>query len=276
MSSESVYQDPTWGRMNGWNLVIPPSRPDTLDLARIIEAIKHIDRTATVGVLGSTPEFRDLLYESGFRSIVVLERNLPFFAFVSQQRVYENTEQVVEGNWLTTLPHLTSRFQLILSDLTAGNIPYEKRAEFYSLITGALAPGGIFIDKLLTNENGLISISQIQNRYSRLPINLQTANYFSCEAVFCSELQAARQVIDTTAIYDELSERLPGLRFRKLIRYSQLITPLGCLWYYGRPWPMLQPTYCPELELVARYDLASSQPYYNHGYQCLWRKGKGD
>jgi len=266
-------EDPTWSKMNGWHLVLPPSRPDTLDLRRISAAADPIPRTANVGILGSTPEFRDLLHEMGFRSITILERNTSFFEAMSRQRIYQNVETLVQGDWLETLPKLTDNFHLLLSDLTAGNVPYDSRNHFYTGITAALAPGGLFIDKILTNENGYISVRAIQRKYSGQALNLLTANHFSCEAVFCSELQSASQLIDTTAIYTELSELLTGQRLQSFIRYAQLITPLDCIWYYGVPWSMLRPTYCPRLQLIRRYDLSSGQPYHAHGFQYVWKKG---
>ncbi len=107
MSSESVYQDPTWGRMNGWNLVIPPSRPDTLDLARILEAIKHIDRTATVGVLGSTPEFRD---RAGIRGQLAYDIASPYFALsIAPLRPYCRKHTVREARRILFIDNRRSR-----------------------------------------------------------------------------------------------------------------------------------------------------------------------
>jgi hypothetical protein len=269
----SKHEDPTWSKMSGWHLVLPPSRPDTLDLRRIIAVTDSIPRAAKVGILGSTPEFRDLLHEMGFKFITILERNTGFYEAMSRQRIYQNEEALVEGDWLETLPKLTDNFHLLLSDLTAGNVPYDRRNDFYAHITDALAPGGMFIDKILTNENGYISIDAIQRKYSRQALNLLTANHFSCEAVFCSELQLASQLIDTTAIYTELAELLDGPRFQRFIRYAQLITPLNCIWYYGVPWSILRPTYCPRLQLLRRYDLSSRQPYHARGFQYVWKKG---
>src|ERR1022692_4429338 len=202
----------TWDRMQSWDLVLPPSRPDELELGRIMQATAHKIRDEPVGILGSTPEFRDLLYEAGFTSIYVLERNPTFFEHVTAQRIFRNQENIVIGDWLDVLPSYPRYFSLILSDLTAGNISYTNRTKFYASIAAALAPGGLFIDKVLTNENGQITMPELEVKYSKLPLNLQTANYFSCEAVFCSELQLQSEVMDTTVIYSQLKQRLLGQR----------------------------------------------------------------
>jgi pimeloyl-ACP methyl ester carboxylesterase len=37
----------------------------------------------------------------------------------------------------------------------------------------------------------------------------------------------------------------------------------------------LEPFYCPELQLIAKHNLVSHQPYYRRGYQYAWQKGNG-
>ena len=262
----------TWDRMLGWQVVLPPSRPDALDLQRIAQALVGLDLKAPVGVLGSTPEFRDLLHELGFESIHVLERNLAYFDHVSAQRVYDNPETIVEGDWMATLPRLGGRFSVLLSDLTAGNVAYEQRREFYDGVAHALSHEGLFIDKNLTNPDGLLSIDDIDEKYRLKPFNLQTVNYFSCEAVFCSELQGELGYLDTSAVYSALSSRLNGARLQRFVAAATAVTPTGCIWYYGRPWRDLKDDYCRSLELEHRYDLEPTQPYFRRAHQYIWRK----
>src|SRR5437868_2050771 len=109
----------TWALMEHWDLVLPPSRPSAHQLARIQRQIADIDRSEPVAILGSTPEFRDLLFENGFHDIYILERNLKFLTAMSEMRIYQNTEHMIEGDWLDTLPTFKTKFALILSDLTS-------------------------------------------------------------------------------------------------------------------------------------------------------------
>ena len=169
-----------WDHMTDWHLVLPPSRPSSWYLNHILASTGGISRSAPVGVLGSTPEFRDLLRECGFTTIYVLDRSITFHRAVSRERVYSNEEHLLVGDWRETLPNLKNTFALILSDLTSGNIPYDYRSEFYKLLAGALSPGGILIDKVLTHPGSHIEIESIVRKYSRLPLNLQQINYFSC------------------------------------------------------------------------------------------------
>ena len=72
-------QPDTWQLMQTWQYVLPPSRPDVQDLEAIRQQLAQVERSAPVGVLGSTPEFRDLLYELEFETVVVLERSVDVY-----------------------------------------------------------------------------------------------------------------------------------------------------------------------------------------------------
>lgn len=262
----------TWDRVTTWRLVIPPSRPDVSDLRRIRCRLQAIDRTLPVGVLGSTAEFRDLLFEMGFSKVCVLDNNLSYFERASGERVFSSEETLIQGDWLDTLPQHPAYFAVLLSDLTSGNIRYDQRRAFYSGIAASLAPGGLFIDKQLTNEGGLLTIDQIRARYRDATPDIKTANYFNCEAIFCCELLREYGILETDRIYDTLATRLPGHRFAALLQVTQLVTPRGCLWYYGKKWSELVNDYCPTLTFEHRFDLAADQPYFGRGYQYFWRK----
>src|ERR1035438_1336314 len=93
-----------WDSMRTWDLVLPPSRPSATELDRIRSVISLLDHSCPVAILGSTPEFRDLLHECGFGRIFVLDKNRTFFTSMSEARIYDNEESFIEGDWLTTLP----------------------------------------------------------------------------------------------------------------------------------------------------------------------------
>src|ERR671924_512788 len=92
----------TWDSMINWNFVLPPSRPSKWQLDWISSHVKNIDLSSPVAVLGSTPEFRDHLYELGFTSIFVFDKNLSFYQRMSKARIYQNDENFVHGDWLDT------------------------------------------------------------------------------------------------------------------------------------------------------------------------------
>jgi hypothetical protein len=251
-----------WDLMQHWEYVLPPSRPSAAQLARIKFRIGDVDRSKPVAILGSTPEFRDLLFECGFGEIYLLERNLTFLGAMSALRIFKNTEHIVEGDWRTTLPLLKAKFAVVLSDLTSGNIPYADRAIFYEAISGALSPGGLFLDKVLTHRKPNISVDALFEKYSRLPVNLLYINHFSSEMLFCSELLEIKGVVDSTLFYELLDKRVRNARVRRFVNEAMKITPLGGQWWYGRNWDELQPTYCNHLTVLKTFDDEATSPYH--------------
>jgi len=252
----------TWDLMKHWYLVLPPSRPSALQLTRIQSQLYKIDRSLPIAVLGSTPEFRDLLFECGFRKIYVLEKNIGFYQAMSEARIYRNAENFVNGDWLETLPKLKGMFAAILSDLTSGNIPYDQRRLFYDGISEALVDGGIFLDKVLTHTGSNRSVDGLVDKYSTLPLNLLHINFFASEMLFCSELIELKQLVDTSLFYGILESRIRNERVRVFAERAKSITPPGCTWWYGRKWAELKNDYCASLRQVRVDEDEGSSPYY--------------
>jgi len=254
----------TWELIQNWNYVLPPSRPSVEQLKNILAIGKSLDHNAPVAILGSTPEFRDLLFEAGFRSIFVFDKFDNFYDAMSKLRIYDNEELVVKGDWLESLSGFKNYFSLILSDLTSGNLSYDSRAAFYSFIADALAPNGIFYDKVLTHNEHNIRFQDLVSKYSQLPLNLLFINYYSSEMLFCSDLLDINQTVDTSLFYSIIYERVTNRRVLSFTDQAKLkITPENCIWYYGRKWADLKKEYCPKLELLSEYiEDNNSNPYY--------------
>jgi len=261
-----------WDHIEHWHFVLPPSRPDIPDLLRIAKLARDLDRSAPVAVLGSTPEFRDLLHDMQFSSIFVFDKSESFHLRMNALRVFKNKETFVHGDWLDTLVNFKNQFTLVLSDLTSGNIPYDRRRIFYELIGQSLQKEGWFVDKVLTNERPLLKLSEIRERYQNAPINLLSANYFSCEALFCSELQLRYGVIDSTKMYADLAEYLTGPRFEALRDIARRITPPNCIWFYGHPWRELSPEYCSGLQQRKTFHMPRHVPYWGRARQFFWQR----
>lgn len=263
-----------WDLMDHWRLVLPPSRPSNLQLSHIRSQIADVDRNLPVAVLGSTPEFRDLFHELGFSKIFVLDKNARFFESMSTARIYRNKESFVNQDWLRALPSFGSTFAVILSDLTSGNIAYDKRAEFYGGISHALMDGGMFFDKVLTHTDPLLSVDNLVHKYSLLPLNLVHINYFSSEMFFCSELIDIESVVNTSLFYGLLDRRITNERVRAFTEKAKAITPPGCIWWYGRRWDELQGDYCVHLERISVTEDEQSSPYYGYLKFFHFRKGQ--
>jgi hypothetical protein len=263
----------SWNLMSNWDYLIPPSRPSGFQLEKIKEYCNRIDRASKVAILGSTIEFRDLLAELGFVNIYIFERNLQFYDFVSKQRIYQNAETIVIGNWLETLPNYESFFSVILSDLTSGNVPYGMRNRFYQSIETALSNSGVFCDKILIHSGILLESDKLIKKYESLPVNWLYVNHFNCEMLFCSDLLYLNEIVDTTAFYSLLELKSVHPRISKFIRLCKLITPPNFIWYYGRPWDKLSEGYCLNLKIVEDViELDESNPYKGRLHYIFFEK----
>lgn len=261
-----------WDRMESWELVLPPSRPSRGHLDWFRHHLGDFRADEPIAVLGSTPELRDLLALLGFRDVYVLERNLTFLGKMNRLRVRPDTDTLLHGDWMSTLPTCQRRFAAVLSDLTSGNVPYEHRRRFYSLVADSLRPGGMFCDKVLSHPIPHERLDVLLPKYEHAPLNLDTVNRFSCEVFFCSELLATFDRVDSSGFYKHLRGLSPGPTVAAILDRLPLITPLGMTWYYGRSWEDVRQEFDPRLHCSDDAPEATGSPYANR-LRCLrWDK----
>ena len=234
-----------WKNMDQWYTVLPPSRPTNDELERIEQFLYTADRDKPVAILGSTPEFRDLLKRMGFHYRYVFDRSVDFYNRMGRllPDSVPNGERFIDGDWLTTLPDYTDFFIAILSDLTMGNISYLDRDMFYTAIAEALVTGGTFIDKVLAFDFPVPSIKDLFKKYEKMPINLRTINDFSSEVLFCSELVTENNIVDSTKFYSRIREGSYSEKIKFFAEAAHMITPEGFLWSYGVKWEELSESY---------------------------------
>lgn len=235
--------------MVNWNLVLPPSRPSEKQLKMISCLCEGIDKTINIAVLGSTMEYRDLLFELGFVNVYVFEKDKIFYNWTNKNRIYNNKEHLILGDWLDTLPLYNSFFSIVLSDLTSGNISYGKRHKFYMLIEHSLKPGGVFFDKILIHNDSFYDCQTLLEKYTTQPFNLLQINLFNCEVIFCSSLLIEDKIVNTNKFYKILSNMTVDRRLQYFIEKNKLLSPPNFIWYYGVSWDILKSGYCPNLEL---------------------------
>lgn len=256
--------------LSNWEYVLPPSRPSTEELIRIQTILSNIDRECPIAVLGSTIEFRNLLLALNFKNITIFEKNMDFYEWTKGWISYNtDNENIVFGDWLDTIGEYKNYFVMILSDLTMGNIHYEKRSFFYEKVYNALMPKGYFVDKVLMNDIPLIPLKRISDQYESLPINLLTVNRFSCEALFCSEL-LKEGIIDTSKFYLRLyTEFSDSPKMLKFLEKCHLITPENCIWYYGKPWNDIKKDYQQPYEKHLEFEDVIHSPYFGRCKQLI-------
>lgn len=252
-----TFTDTKWTSLaRKWMYYLPPGRPSVLDLKRIkalIEKYGLKSQQKQALILGSTPEYRDLLYKLGFQ-VTVVDRNSDMVTAMKQLRVYNSKENIHVDDWFSFLPNHLSEYNLILGDLIQGNVPYETQGALYKLIAGALSPGGIFIERVLTfrADSPIYSSAELFTEFSFSPLNLLTLNNMMFQLFFVSDLVHNWKVVDINRIYGllkENSQKYPGLeQFIPFLR--EYIFGDGIIWYYGEDWSKVSEYYYRHLKLV--------------------------
>ena len=259
-----------WKNMDCWETVLPPSRPTSEELARIEKYVMPLPRSEPVAILGSTPEFRELLYRLGFENRFVFDVSMEFYERMGNlmPKDVKNGEKLVLGEWRESLPKYKEQFAVILSDLTMGNVAYEEREDFYKKIYEALCSGGTFIDKVLAFDFEAPTVAELFDKYEKKPINLRTINDFSSEVLFCSELVAQKQIVDSTELYEYIRNGDFSEKIKFFADKAQMITPKGFIWSYGKNWKELAEKYSGSYsrqEIYTEEDYES--PYYGRTKQ---------
>jgi SAM-dependent methyltransferase len=249
-----------WSQTDKWNYFLPPSRPSQEHLNFYRTCILSSSAPRRVAILGSTPELRDLCVEVGNTDVDVIEINKIFHEQLDKLRVYpESCERTHIGDWLDVLPDLNSAFDVILSDLTLGNIDYSDRSEYFSGIHHALRPGGIFVDKVLTfGRQPLRTLDSLEQKYSAAPFNIATVSDFANDFYFTSEAICG-EIIDVATIRAMLKSRYAATsnhasqRLLKFVQATGELLPDVGTWAYGRDWDLKDHTAALDLELIAHY-----------------------
>lgn len=221
-----------WEALSGWEAVLPPNRPDRIDLA-IVDAVSAVSRRASACILGSTPEYRAVLRKH-FTSVRIVDRS-PSFKSVSDAIVgSDERETVVVEDWLTALHSHQSKFDIVVSHFTHGNVPFADRNDFFRGIAASLADGGVFVDTIF-HPYPLVGPDEIRSRFVGRPANLQTVNDFNATAIFRSAVIQELGCIDTTVIYAWLRKVFADVpELLQLVETCETrVTPSGLIWDYS-------------------------------------------
>lgn len=247
--------------MSDWGLVLPPSRPGE-SILRLIEAfIVERPHVTEACVLGATPEYRDILARAGIHGTIV-DRSPDFFGYATQLCAQPRVETVIYADWLTELPRHAGRFDLILSHLTHGNVPFDRKSQFFEAVRNALRPGGIFIDYVLNLQGDGYDVESVTRLFSRRPINLLVANDFNCQAIFQSSHIRDLGVVDTSAIHGLYDGEAVDPCVRTLDTLANKITPRGMTWYYAFDRPENQFGYYDGYRILMSWPEPQTSPYY--------------
>lgn len=261
-----------WEKVTKWTKVLPPSRPSREHIRWFKRHLQTRNRQARIGILGSTPELRDLAGKLRFKRVDVLDRDMEVCARMTRLRTGSSEESFVEGDWRKSLGARRGHYTALLSDLTGGNIPYEERSDFYKTIASALEDDGLFLDKCLTHPRPHENLDELLDKYEWQPINWDTVNWFNCEVFFCSTLLENGERVDSSEFYNKLRTRSHGENVARILQMMPHVTPEGMVWYYGRRWSEIRAIYEKHLVTIDTLEEKSESPYYRRMKCIAWRK----
>jgi SAM-dependent methyltransferase len=255
-----------WENFKDWELVLPPNRPGKETLSHLWRIISRQENIERVAVLGSTAEYLDLLVAAGAREVICIDKNKEFNAFTQSFRRFPSAETLIIGDWLDTLPRLPSSFDLIISDFTLGNLNYREQEKFLYLISKALRPGGRYVDRVLTYRQPCYEYSDLLGKFYKLPSNLVTLNTFNAMWLFCGKRVEQTGLVDTSATYEWTAENFSQPHIQWLVRNCPRLSPANTVWYYGRPWSMIQPAYSRYFNITEEIPEPRYSPYYGWAF----------
>lgn len=244
-----------WTELAGkWMYYIPPGRPSRGDIDCFREIIKSFfgnSKNLNALVLGATPEFRDLLSELG-ATVSLIDKNPYMVSAMNFLRVYQNPEAVIIDDWFEALPKHTRKYDLILSDFTQGNIPYAKQKTFYKLIAGALMPGGLFIDRVLTyrDPNRLYNADKEFDDFAACPINLLHINDMFYKCFFASNWVYKWKRVNLKKTYFLMKKKKNPVISKYADIMEKLMGSGEIIWYYGKDWAEIKKSYFCHLQLI--------------------------
>lgn len=249
-----------WSNMLAWNLVLPPNRPNHLNLNLLKLTIGNRERKERVCILGSTPEYRQILRRH-FPQITIIDNSQEFFEISSGIVGKHYTEEVIFKDWLTALVEYEESFDIILSHYTHGNISYNDRAKFFGLISKALKPDGIFFDCVFQPID-LFSQDDIERKFKNALPNLRAANDLNCIGVFQGQHIEENGLIDTQRAYEWLEQANFSPSISNVIKLTKSVTPPDLKWYYSPKYTPETLGYLSEFKILSSLDEHHLSPFY--------------
>jgi len=189
---------------------------------------------------------------------------------MNKLRAYTNPENIIIGDWFDVLPRNKRTFDIILSDLTQGNVPFSQHADFYGLISDALTANGIFIDRLFVfrDRSQLFRADEELKHYSEMSVmNLSVLNEIFFKLCVASDLVFEQGMSDLHTFYSLLENHYNNPILRKCAELmEEYLAPDGAIWYFGKFWDEISPVYFQKLNLIS--ESTDTESFYK-GIPCI-------
>lgn len=150
-----------WGRELAtiWTNNVAPSRPSNSEMCVYTKYLRQLQETfrrrIKILILGSTPEFRNWGYEENL-IIHVVDKSEDYYNTVSREIRHKNLKEELHVSlWENMI--FSEQFDIVIGDLSVGNVDPEKFDEFLENVEKALVPGGLFMGKsFIWDDNELV------------------------------------------------------------------------------------------------------------------------
>lgn len=163
-----------------WHNVKPPLRPSRSEIEIYRKYIREISQNSDYPdcnalILGTTNEFRILFHEEGFH-VTIVDISEDYHNKISQRENIINlsNERVINSNWLNILENSDLKentFDVVIGDLSIGNIKPKDFEKFIDQIQRLLKKDGLFLGKTIFSKNETI--------YKQNVIDELFLNYFN-------------------------------------------------------------------------------------------------
>lgn len=141
-----MLHDKIWDIAQTWGKYCSPARPDASEIKLVEEQLKS---GMKVLLLGSTPEYRDILSKNKCLTTIV---DYSHDNFLAMSRLMNNkqpqNEQFIKANWLD-IP-VIDKFDLIIGDHVINLLPLDQWSIFLDKIKSLLKPGATFVQRVIT------------------------------------------------------------------------------------------------------------------------------
>ena len=191
-----------------WTNNVAPSRPSHSEMFVYTQYLRQLQKKSNkpikLLVLGSTPEFRDWGYDENL-IVHVVDKSEEYYETVSREIRHKNLQEHLHiSSWEEM--SFDEQFDIIIGDLSIGNIEPNKFDDFLINIERALAPGGLFMGKsfIWRDDEPVKSPRQIVDEYNS-SIHIHPYTFINHQlGLYC--LDKASFLIDFSKMYQELSD----------------------------------------------------------------------
>lgn len=197
-----------WGKNLAaiWTNNVAPSRPSYAEMCVYTQYLRKVQtvlrRPIKLLILGSTPEFRDWGYEENLL-IHVVDKSRDYYEEVSREIRHKNlSEKVYYFPWEDM--YFQETFDVIIGDLSIGNIEQSKFERFLKNISQAMSDEGVFLGKsfLWHEDEPIKTPKQIIDEYAT-STHIHPYTFINHQlGLYC--LDKSKRTIDFGKMYDEL------------------------------------------------------------------------